>query len=71
MDFGKMKLRIENEVYGSGSDAAAALYKDFLLVFDNCLLFNTEESDVTEEAARVLGLLPETFASACNLASQG
>lgn len=64
MDFGSMRQKVETGKYGSGSDAATALYTDFLLVFDNCSLYNPEDSEVAEEAARVLGLLPEAFASA-------
>jgi len=65
MDFGKMKDKVEHGAYGEGSAAAGALFRDFLLVFDNCFLYNPEGSDVAEEAARVLTLLPEAFASAC------
>jgi hypothetical protein len=35
------------------------------LLFDNCRLYNPEDGEVVEEAARVLGLLPETYVSAC------
>lgn len=63
MDFGTMRQKVERGKYGSGSEAAAALFADFLLVFDNCSLYNPEDSEVAEEAARVLGLLPETFAA--------
>lgn len=65
MDFGTMRKKTQNGVYGSGSSAAAALYADFLLVFDNCRLYNTDDSDVTTEAARILALLPEAFVAAC------
>lgn len=65
MDFGTMRKKIQNGVYGSGSSAAAAFYSDFLLVFDNCRLYNTDDSDVTDEAARILGLLPEAYVAAC------
>jgi hypothetical protein len=65
MDFGTMRAKVEKGDYGTGSDAAAALYDDFLLVFDNCYLYNDDDSDVTEEAARILQLLPEAYVSAC------
>jgi bromodomain-containing protein 7 len=65
MDFGTMKEKVANGVYGTGSEAATLLYEDFLLVFDNCNLFNSDDSEVTEEAARILGHLPEAYASAC------
>lgn len=60
-----MKSKVENGMYGEGSEAAAALYEDFLLVFDNCYLYNGDESEVTDEAARLLGLLPEAYVSSC------
>ena len=65
MDFGTMKKKIEEGKYGQGTEAAAAFYEDFLLVFDNCALYNDDDGEVSGEAARVLGLLPETFAGAC------
>ena len=65
MDFSKMKNKIEEGIYGSGSRAAAAFYEDFLLVFENCFLYNDDEGDVVEEAARLFALLPETYALAC------
>lgn len=66
MDFGTMRKKVSKGSYGDGSEAASALFCDFLLVFDNCHSYNPEESEVTEEAARVLGLLPETFATSCS-----
>lgn len=68
MDFGTMNEKVAQGKYGSGSSAAASLFKDFLLVFDNCRLYNSEESEVAEEAARVLSMLPETYAAACKAA---
>lgn len=65
MDFGTMRRKAETKEYGVGSEAAAAFFDDFLLVFDNCRLFNTDDSEVTEEATRLLGLLPEAFVAAC------
>jgi hypothetical protein len=65
MDFSKMETKIESGAYGSGSKAAAALYEDFLLVFDNCASYNDDDGEVYEEASRVFGLLPETFAGCC------
>lgn len=60
-----MKKKIENADYGEGSSAAVNFYQDFLLVMNNCLLYNSEDSEVTSEAARIMSLLPETFAGAC------
>lgn len=65
MDFGTMKEKVNNGDYGDGSKAAAAFYNDFKQVFDNCYLFNEEGTDVTEEASKVLGLLPEAYVAAC------
>jgi Bromodomain len=65
MDFGTMRAKVKNGEYGTGSEAAAALYKDFRQVFDNCYLYNDEGNEVTEEAIRVLGYLPETYVAAC------
>jgi Bromodomain len=70
MDFGRMKEKVEEGLYGSGSSATAALYRDFLLVFDNCRLYNTDESEVTEEASRILALVPEAYASSCAAAQK-
>ena len=65
IDLAKMKAKVENGDYGDGSQAAAALYEDFLLMFDNCNLYNDEDGEVSEEAARLFALVPETYASAC------
>lgn len=70
MDFGTMMTKVDKKDYGRGDTAAAALYEDFLLVFDNCRLYNPEDSEVAEEAARILALLPESFAAACVTASK-
>ena len=65
MDFGTMLSKVEQGKYGAGSDAAAKIYGDFLLVFDNCYTFNDGEGDVFNEAISALKLLPLTFAKAC------
>jgi Bromodomain len=70
MHFGRMKEKVEEGLYGSGSAATAALYRDFLLVFDNCRLYNTDESEVTEEASRILALVPEAYVSSCAAAQK-
>jgi hypothetical protein len=70
MDFGTMLTKVDKKGYGRGDTAAAALYEDFLLVFDNCRLYNPEDSEVAEEAARILALLSEAFAAACVAASK-
>lgn len=66
IDFQTMRKKITEGDYGSGQDAAAGLYEDFLLLFDNCALYNEEGGDVADEAARLLGLLPEAFAVTCS-----
>lgn len=65
MDFGKMREKVNSGAYGTGSKAADAFNKDFQQVFDNCYLYNDEGNEVTDEAVRVLGYLPETFVAAC------
>jgi hypothetical protein len=70
MDFGTMMKKVEDRDYGRGDAAAAGLYEDFVLVFDNCLLYNPDDSEVGEEAARILSLLPEAFAAACAAAAK-
>jgi bromodomain-containing protein 9 len=66
MDFGTMRKKLKKGKYGTGSKAVALLYQDFLLVFDNCHRYNSDDSDVTKEASRMFGLLPEAFVAACN-----
>jgi len=70
MDFGTMRSKLESGAYGKGSKALSGLYSDFLLVMDNCALYNEEDSDVVKEAARIMSLLPEVFASACAAVSE-
>ena len=70
MDFGTMREKVSSEKYGTDASAAASLYDDFLLVFENCRLYNTDDSEVTDEAARLLGHLPEAFVSSCIAASK-
>jgi hypothetical protein len=65
MDLAKMKSKVENEEYGQGSAAANAFYEDFLLMFDNCSLYNDDDGEVIEEAARLFVLLPEVYAAGC------
>lgn len=65
MDFGTMKYNLENGIYGENAELLANLFDDFLLILDNCGLYNDAGSEVAIEAARVMGHLPETFANAC------
>ena len=66
MDFSTMKSKVMKGEYGEGSAAAAKLYEDFLLVFDNCYQFNNGEGEVVEEAMSVLKAMSLTFAKCCN-----
>mmetsp|Transcript_3607 Transcript_3607/g.9944 ORF Transcript_3607/g.9944 Transcript_3607/m.9944 type:complete len:2529 (-) Transcript_3607:88-7674(-) len=65
MDFATMREKVTAGGYGSGSAAAAEFFKDILLIFDNCLLYNDEDGEIAEEAIRIMGLVPETFVSSC------
>ncbi|KAL3922780.1 MAG: hypothetical protein SGILL_002018 [Bacillariaceae sp.] len=61
-----MKAKLEKGEYGEGNDAASKLYADFLLMFDNCRLYNDDdEGDVIEEAARIFSLVPEFYGESC------
>lgn len=60
-----MKSKVETGEYGEGSEAAANLYEDFLLVFDNCFTFNDGGGEVVDEAKLVLRAMSLTFAKAC------
>lgn len=48
MDYGTMKKKLEGGEYRS----AQAMQKDFILVMQNCLQFNSPESDIVKEARR-------------------
>jgi len=70
MDFGTMRQKVKDGVYGTGSEAASLFFKDLRQVFDNCYLYNDEDNEVTTEAIRVLSYLPEAYVSSCITASQ-
>jgi len=65
IDLTTMGKKVESGAYGEGTEAASKLYSDFLLMFDNCRLYNDDETDVTEEAARIMALIPELYGSVC------
>ena len=67
MDMSTMVSKVESGVYGEGSEAAAALYHDFALMFNNCFNYNDEDGEVIEEAARLFALVPETYVAQCAL----
>jgi len=71
MDFGTIKANVEKGQYGRGSDVVKGMYNDILLTMDNCALYNEEDSEVAQEAARIMSLLPETFANACLAITSG
>ena len=65
IDMAKMKKKVDAGQYGDGSEGAAQLYEDFLLMFDNCSLYNDDDGEVIEEATRVFTFVPEIYAQAC------
>jgi hypothetical protein len=65
IDLAKMKTKVEQDLYGEGSTAAATFYRDFLLMFDNCNIYNDDDGEVIEEAARLFALVPEIYSGAC------
>jgi len=65
IDILAIKAKVESGSYGTGSEASRSFYDDFLLMFDNCALYNDDDGEVIEEATRIFGLLPETYALVC------
>lgn len=65
IDISTMKLKIEKSSYGDGTKAVGRFYADILLMFDNCRLYNDDDGEVTEEAARILAFVPEIYGGAC------
>jgi len=65
VDMLAIKAKVEDGTYGTGSEAAKSLYEDILLMFDNCALYNDDDGEVIEEATRIFGMLPETYALVC------
>jgi len=65
MDLETMNSKVEKGLYGEGTEGASKLYSDFLLMFDNCRLYNEDDGEVTDEAARMMALVPEIFGGAC------
>lgn len=65
IDLATMNSKIEKGGYGEGTKGASKLYSDFLLMFDNCRLYNEDDGEVTEEAARIMALVPELYGGAC------
>ena len=63
MDFGTMAKKLESGSYGN--NGIDQVYEDFLLVLDNCALYNEDNEEILDEAATLLGVLPVTYAKAC------
>ena len=59
MDLGLIKKRLENGVYKELS----LFESDIKLVFDNCILYNGEDSDVGGVAAAMKNKFSEEFQS--------
>ena len=68
IDLATMKTKLNNGEYGEGTKGASKLYADFLLMLDNCRLYNDDDGEVTEEAARIMALLPEIYGGSCSAA---
>jgi hypothetical protein len=66
IDMLTMREKVEKGDYGEGSKAAAKLCRDFGLMFENCALYNDDEGEVLEEAARLFALVSETYAAQCS-----
>jgi hypothetical protein len=65
MDFGTMMKKVEEGKYPLKPDGITRVYEDFLLVMDNCALYNEDNDEILGEAARLLGVLPVVYAEAC------
>ena len=65
IDLATMNSKVDSGVYGEGTEGSAKLYSDFLLMFDNCRLYNEDDGEVTEEAARIMAIVPELYGGAC------
>ena len=65
MDFGTMMHKVEDGRYSAESKGITDIYKDFLLVMDNCALYNDDNDQILGETARLLRTLPIAFAEAC------
>jgi hypothetical protein len=60
-----IKSKVEKGKYGEGKNPAARFFKDILLMFDNCRLYNDDDGEVIDEAARIFALVPELYGEAC------
>jgi len=60
MDYGTMKEKLEKGEYRS----AQAMQKDFVLVMQNCVQFNAQDSDIVSEAQRQTLMRPKLLKEA-------
>jgi len=60
MDYGTMKEKLERGEYRS----LQAMQKDFILVMQNCILFNAQDSDIVQEAQRQTLMRPKLLKEA-------
>jgi len=60
MDYGTMKEKLENGEYRS----AQAMQKDFILVMQNCLTFNSPKSDIVKDARQQALMRPDILRKA-------
>ena len=58
-----MRENVASGVYGKNTELLSNMYNDFILILDNCTLYNDEGSEVAVEADRVMAHLPESFAN--------
>merc|ERR1711935_499816 len=65
IDLATMNAKVNSGMYGEGREGSAKVYLDFLLMFDNCRLYNEDDGEVTEEAARIMAIVPELYGGAC------
>jgi len=60
MDYGTMRKKLQNGEYRS----AQSMQKDFILVMQNCLQFNSSDSDIVKEARKQALRFPSLLKSA-------
>jgi len=65
MDFGTMLTKLKTNEYKYSANGMSQIYQDFLLVMDNCALYNDGNDEILREAARLMGILPIAYAEAC------
>jgi len=61
IDLATMETKLNNGEYGEGTEGASKLYADYLLMFDNCKLYNGVNATRTILAAELMALLPGIY----------